>query len=85
MIRIGTEGSGTTLRVAGDLVGDWAAFLERECVRRLEAGAELSLDLSDLKRVDDAGLEALRRLKKSGARIARCPRVVSELIGGPGP
>lgn len=84
MIRISTDGSGATLSVAGDLVGEWAGFLERECVRQLEAKPELSLDLSDLKRVDDAGIEALRRLKKRGARITRCPRVMSELVGGCG-
>jgi ABC-type transporter Mla MlaB component len=85
VIRISTDGSGATLSVAGDLVGEWAGLLERECVRRQATEPELSLDLSDLKRVDDAGIEALRRLKKRGARITRCPRVVSELIGGCGP
>ena len=82
MIRITTEDRGATLAVAGDLIGEWPAFLERECVPRLEAQPELSLDLSDLRRVDDAGIEALRRLKKRGARIRHCPRVISELIGG---
>ena len=85
MIRISADGSGATLNVAGDLIGEWAVLLERECVRRLEMEPELSLDLSDLKRLDDAGIEALRRLKGRGARITRCARVVSELIGGCGP
>ncbi|MGE5126137.1 MAG: STAS domain-containing protein [Betaproteobacteria bacterium] len=85
MIRITTAVSGGTLNVAGDLIGESAWFLERECVRRLDTQPELSLDLSDLKRVDDAGIEALRRLKKRGARITRCSRVISDLIGGSGP
>ena len=85
MIRISVEGGGATLNVAGDLVGEWAALLERECVRRLEVEPELSLDLSDLKRLDDAGIAALRRLKRRGARLTRCAHVVSELIGECGP
>jgi ABC-type transporter Mla MlaB component len=85
LIRISTDGSGATLAVAGDLVGEWAGFLERECLRRLEEEPELNLDLSDLRRLDEPGIEALRRLTKRGARITRCSRVISELIGGCGP
>ena len=81
MIRILADDSGTTLTVAGDLVGESAGFLERECVRRLEREPELSLDLSDLRRLDEAGIGALQRLQQRGARITRCSRVISELIG----
>lgn len=84
MIRISTEDNGATLRVAGDLTGESVTFLERECAWRLETQPAMSLDLSDLRRVDDAGVEALRRLQGRGARLARCPRVLSELIGGCG-
>jgi ABC-type transporter Mla MlaB component len=47
-----------------------------KCVLPLAAQPELSLDLSDLRRVDDAGVEALRRLKKRDARITHCPRMI---------
>jgi len=84
MIRILTEDGEATLWIAGDLTDEWAAFLERECALRLDATPELRLDLSELKRVDEAGLEALRRLKQRGVRITRCSRVVAELVGGCG-
>jgi ABC-type transporter Mla MlaB component len=85
VIRITTDGNGGTLSIAGDLIDESAVFLERECVRRLDTQRELSLDLSDLKRVDDAGIEVLRRLRRRGARITRCSRLISDLIGGADP
>ena len=84
MIRITAEECGGSLKVAGDLTGEWADFLEQECIVRLAAESALSLDLSDLRRVDDAGIETLRRLKKRGTRLTHCPRVVAELIDGCG-
>jgi ABC-type transporter Mla MlaB component len=82
LIRIFADAAGATLNVAGDLIGEWAGFLERECLRQLERERELSLDLSDVKRLDEAGIGALRRLKERGVRITRCSRLFSELIGG---
>jgi anti-anti-sigma regulatory factor len=84
VIRISTKDNGATLSVAGDLVAEAAALLERECTMRLEAEPALTLDLSDLRRVDDPGLEVLCRLRKRGARISRCPGVVAKLLEGCG-
>jgi anti-anti-sigma regulatory factor len=81
MIRLTTEDGGAVVKVAGDLVGEGAALLERECGPRLDTGRGLRLDLSDVKLVDDAGVSSLRGLKERGARFTRCPRVISELIG----
>jgi ABC-type transporter Mla MlaB component len=81
LIRISTQDDGRRLSVAGDLVGEWAGFLERECAERLGSVTPFQLELSELKRVDGTGIEVLRRLKKRGAQIVRCPRVVLELIG----
>lgn len=83
MIRITTQ-DGATVSVAGNLVGEWSALLEGECLRRLESEMELSLDLSEVKLVDEAGVESLQRLKERGVRLTRCPRVINELIGGCG-
>jgi anti-anti-sigma regulatory factor len=85
MIRLTTENGGAVVKVAGDLVGEWAVLLERECGPRLDTGRELSLDLSDVKLVDDAGVASLRGLRMRGARVTRCPRVISDLIGGCAP
>jgi anti-anti-sigma regulatory factor len=84
MIRLTTEDGGAVVKVAGDLVDEWAGLLERECSPRLDAGCELSLDLSEVKLIDDAGVASLQGLKVRGARFRRCPRVISELIGGCG-
>jgi anti-anti-sigma regulatory factor len=84
VIRIAMQDGAGVLSVAGDLVGEWVALLEQECAGRLATHPQLGLDLSELRRVDEAGVEALRRLRKQGARIGRCPRVISELIGGEG-
>jgi anti-anti-sigma regulatory factor len=84
MIRLTAEDGGAVVKVAGELVGEGVALLERECGPRLDTGRKLSLDLADVIAVDDAGIASLRRLKERGARTRRCPRVISELIGGCG-
>ena len=81
VIRLATDDGGGTLKVAGDLTGEWSAFLERECVLPGAAQTKLTLDLSDLRRVDCEGVEALRRLKERGARITHCPPMIADLIG----
>jgi hypothetical protein len=66
--RIDVEDSSTVpvLHVAGDLEGPYVAVLLDECRIR---GTSISLSLTDLVSVDEAGLAAIRLLQAFGLRI----------------
>ena len=68
------------LIVEGQVIGQWAAVLERECRTRLERGMDVTLDLSDVTFIDSGGIETLKRLKVTGLEVARIPQIMEELI-----
>jgi len=63
--------SRSTLKLEGNVVGEWAALLERECSDLLRSRGAVSLDLAAVRFVDRAGVEALERLGRVGVEI-RC-------------
>ena len=69
-----TRGSdaGAVLRLEGRIIWEWAALLEREWRELLMSCDEVSLDLSGVRFVDQAGIAVLQRLSRAGAEI-RCP------------
>ena len=62
-----------TVRVAGRLTDAQVPDLLRECATK--AGL-VQIDLGELVSADSVGLEALRRLRASGARIVNAPRFI---------
>lgn len=72
----------TTLRIAGRLGRDAAGQLESLCSKR---AGPMTIDLEWLVSADNAGIEALRRLRAAGARLVRAsPYIRLRLNGGPG-
>ena len=61
-----------TLKLEGSVAGDWAALLERECEGLLLMWDAVSLDLTGVRFVDQAGVETLGRLDRAGVEL-RCP------------
>jgi anti-anti-sigma regulatory factor len=61
-----TSEAGTVIRVDGRLAKDSVADLERECQ---SAEGRLYVDLTNLLSADASGIEALRTLAESGARL----------------
>src|SRR6516165_4964979 len=84
MIRI-TEielgGARTLLRIEGNLTADTSSNLERVAEAGFAAHPRaLELDASGVVFADRKGVELLRSLVWSGARLVRCSALVSELM-----
>jgi anti-anti-sigma regulatory factor len=78
------NGSAMTLRVEGRIVGEWAAFLERECAALVQDSRPVYLDLSDVTYIDTIGVGMLNRLAPGRFTITNCPPLIRELLGGEG-
>jgi ABC-type transporter Mla MlaB component len=79
VLRITTSSgeTGTVLRIAGQLSNDGVQELERVCHH---TEGLLILDLSELTKVDDSGLAALRELVARGAELAAVPPYIALLL-----
>jgi anti-anti-sigma regulatory factor len=64
-IRITRQAGATLIEVAGALTAESANLLEQECAT---ASRPVILDLRDLMKIDDDGLDTIRRLQQAGAR-----------------
>ena len=78
-IDIESEGSDVVLHVAGRLTGLAIAQLSEACE---PIKGRFVLDLSKLKFTDDAGAEAIRTLRESGADIRGASFFIKMLING---
>lgn len=76
--------SRATLLLEGSLVAEWAALLEHECASLLHASTAVSLDLTGVRFVDRAGVEALERLARAGVEIRCHPGAVASVLEGEG-
>jgi hypothetical protein len=70
----------TTLRVEGALTSDCLADFHRACAPALERPVRLSLDVSGVTFLDEAAIQALRLIRRSGARITGSSPFIRELL-----
>jgi ABC-type transporter Mla MlaB component len=81
-ITIRTEGEELRLKLEGDLAGTWVAELE-ECwlsARGSSAGTPACLDLTGVRRVDDAGRYLLALIHGAGARMVATGVEMTDLL-----
>ncbi len=71
---------GITIKVEGQIVAEWGAFLEQECLPLREIGAPVSIDLAGVHFVDTRGIETLQRLAAARFKLVHCPPLVDELL-----
>ena len=76
--------SRSTLKLEGNVVGEWAALLERECSALLRSRRAVSLDLAGVTFVDQAGVRTLGRLSRTGVEIRCRPGAVASVLEGEG-
>ena len=78
-LRIDTEtnGSSTVLRIAGNLTEQ--SVRELESISSDQSGT-LVLDLSNLKWADTQGINAIRRLRDSGAKVRNASPLIHMLL-----
>jgi anti-anti-sigma regulatory factor len=87
VLRISTvtgAGAPVTLRVEGDLAGDWVPLLEAECLRHFDARGPVVLDLAGIGFIDRTGVAMLHGLLARGARLGAASPLVRTLLGRPG-
>lgn len=68
------------LRIEGRVTQEAAEELSSSCHACLTDHHSLLLDLSGVQFVDEAGIEAFRRLRQRGAVLLRCSGFLSELL-----
>jgi anti-anti-sigma regulatory factor len=69
------------LALSGRLVGDWIAELARS-FELANPGRPITLDLSDVTFVSNAGAALLRELIARGARLEGCPAYLGFQLEG---
>ncbi len=87
MLRITREretSARATLRLEGFVAADWANLLEQVCLGLVREGNAVTLDLTGVRRVDCAGVEALERLGRAGVEIHCPPGPVAGLLEAEG-
>ena len=72
--------TGTILRIAGQLSNNDVQELERVCH---DVEGPLILDLTELSKVDDSGLAALREFVARGAELVAVPPYIALLLEQP--
>ena len=68
------------LLLEGQIVAQWVALLEDECLRLLEAERRVFLDLSGVSYVDRRAARLLRELADRSVGLINCPPLVDELV-----
>ena len=75
MLKISNSESETdvvTLRLEGQIIGDWISELNGVCERMLTAGRKVTLDLCDVTLIDRPGFALLASLSERGVALVRC-------------
>jgi len=77
-ITVAPDGGGRRVKLEGKLLGPWVEEVARAC--EAQAGEAVSLDLSALTFVDEAGRRLLRELLSAGVMVALAAPLVAEWL-----
>ena len=69
-----------TLKLEGQLLGDWVSVLEEECRKMLEEQKRLTLEMAEVTYVNQRGVELLRRLTAEKVELANCSPLIENLL-----
>jgi ABC-type transporter Mla MlaB component len=69
-----------TIKLEGKLLQPWVAELNQACLSCTNGERTVQLDLSAVIYMDQAGIEAVRDLRRRGVRVAACSDIVAELL-----
>ena len=75
-----TNGRTVILLLQGRIVAEWANLLERECVELMRSDVRVVLDLGEVVFIGRAGLEALTRLDRAGAKVIGCTPLIAAML-----
>jgi hypothetical protein len=74
------NGSISTLKLEGKIIGPWVDELSRACEELATRPSDLHLNLSAVTFIDPAGINLLSDLIRRGATISACSGFVEELL-----
>ncbi len=82
IVRLDSEADGSisTLKLEGKLVGPWVGELKRTCEELHAPPSGLALNLSAVTFIDSAGVQLLGDLMHRGATIYGCRGFIAELL-----
>lgn len=66
--------------VEGDLVADWADYLEREVEAVSKRSLPVVIDVTAVSEIDEKGLEALTRLVEDGIQVIGLPSLLTSYV-----
>ena len=70
------------LNLEGTLVREWVSLLKEKILECLENNKKVLLDFSELRFVDEHGMEMLKRIPSEKIEITNCPKFIEELLKG---
>lgn len=68
------------LCVEGQITGEWAHLLERECRALLATDGSVRLDLGAVTYIDRTGVIVLGRLARDSVELVNCLPLIQELL-----
>lgn len=68
------------LKLEGKIVGPWVEECRQACIREIELGMPLALDLSDVTFVDAVGVDFLRESIRRGVGTSAHSSFITELL-----
>ena len=74
--------SGVNLKLEGRIVSEWVSILEEQILECLKKNQKVLLDFSELRFVDEHGMEMLKRMPTEKIEITNCPKFIEELLKG---
>lgn len=69
-----------TLVLEGQVMSEWVALLEHECVRALGEKPNVVLDFSAVRFIDGRGVAMLKRIATKHLQIVNASPLVEELL-----
>jgi len=63
-------------------VREWVSLLKEKILECLENNKKVLLDFSELRFVDEHGMEMLKRMPSEKIEITNCPKFIEELLKG---
>lgn len=75
------DGSTVTLKLEGQIIGDWASVLEQECLRLLGMDRTVILDFEFVFYVGEAAVQMLNRFPGEKLKLIHCSPFVKDLLG----
>lgn len=82
--KVSENAESVTLKVEGLIVGEWVTVLEQECTAWLQEKRSVQLDFSEVRFIDNYGVEVLKRITSKKLRRLNCPPLIEEILKGKG-